>query len=162
MRVAAFGALVALVPSLGIAQIERTPPTPSGPDSLLLATRCEARDGSERCILWFPSLVELIARPEVYHGRRVRVIGFINFEFEGNAIFLSFEDWKHGVVSNSLSVEAPPGFQSDSGPASKQPNRRYVILEGTFNAYRRGHLGLGSGGIERITRLDPCDLPERR
>src|SRR5439155_20293945 len=120
MRVAAFGALVALVPSLGIAQIERTPPTPSGPDSLLLATRCEARDGSERCILWFPSLVELIPRHEAYPGRRVRVLGFTNLEFEGNAIFLSFEVWMHGVVSDSLSVAAPPGSQGASGPASRQ------------------------------------------
>ena len=155
MRLAVLGALFGgmFLPSQA-ASGQRSPGTTTAPDTLLLATRCQVIDGSEHCILWGPSLVELIARPELYDGRRVRVIGFVNFEFEGDAIFLSSEDWKHSVVTNSLWVEAPPGFQSDSGPARKQPNRRYVIIEGTFNARKRGHLGLGSGAIEHVTRID--------
>src|SRR5213080_578207 len=125
----------------------------AGDDQLPPKARCAELNVERQCALWFPSLIELIARPELYDGRRVRVIGFVNFEFEGDAIFLSSEDWKHSVVTNSLWVEAPPGFQSDSGPARKQPNRRYVIIEGTFNARKRGHLGLGSGAIEHVTRI---------
>jgi len=100
-------------------------------------------------------LVELIARPETYDGKRVRVIGFVNFEFEGNAIYLSADDWKHGVGRNSLWIDPPQGFESDSGPTARQPNRRYVIVEGTFNAKNRGHMGMHSGAIENVTRLDP-------
>jgi hypothetical protein len=154
MRLAVVGALFAVSLPSGPANGQRNPGTQTAPDTLLLATRCQVIDGSQRCVLWGPSLVELIARPELYDGRRVRVIGFINFEFEGDALFLSSEDWKHGVVTNSLWVEPPPGFESDSGPARKQHNRRYVIIEGTFNARKRGHLGLGSGAIEHVTRLD--------
>src|SRR6266550_8819901 len=155
MRFAAFCTLLSVfVTPPSAAQIEGTPPTPSASDSLLLAIRCEARDGSRRCILWGPSLLELIARPELYDGRRVRIIGFINFELEGNAIFLSSEDWKHAVLRNGLWVDPPAAFKSDSGPTPKQPNRRYVIIEGTFNARNTGHMGLFSGAIERVTRLD--------
>ena len=121
----------------------------------MLSMRCMLVDGNQRCILWHPSLLELIARPEAYDGKRVRVIGFVNFEFEGNAIYLSSSDWEHQVVANSVWVDPPAGFESDSGPAKKQPNRRYVILDGTFNAHKRGHLGLVSGGLEHITRLAP-------
>ena len=35
------------------------------------------------------SLIQLIANPDKYHGKLVRVIGVINIEFEGNKIFTS-------------------------------------------------------------------------
>ena len=124
-------------------------------DTLLLRTRCETVDAARRCILWGVSLVELIARPEVYHGRAVRVIGFVNFEFEGNGLYLSREDWERSIARNGLWIEPPRSIQSDSGPAPTPLNRRYVIVEGTFNAMHGGHLGMWSGAIERVTRLDP-------
>jgi hypothetical protein len=34
------------------------------------------------------SLIQLIATPERYHGKFVEVIGYMNLEFEGNAIYL--------------------------------------------------------------------------
>src|SRR5262249_52399117 len=46
--------------------------------ALLLETRCEVWDAARRCVLWGPSLVELITRPEIYDGRRVQVIGWMN------------------------------------------------------------------------------------
>ncbi len=42
------------------------------------------------------SLINLIATPERYHGKWVRVQGVANFEFEGNALFLHKEDYKLG------------------------------------------------------------------
>ena len=44
------------------------------------------------CVLWGPSLIELIARPELYDGKRVRVIGFVNLQFEGNGLYVSRGD----------------------------------------------------------------------
>ena len=87
--------------------------------------------------------------------------GFLSFEFEGNAIYLSSSDWEHGIVANSLFIEPPAGFESDTASARKGVNRRYVLLEGTFNAHRRGHLGVASGGIEHITRLGPLPAKPR-
>ncbi len=150
--------LVVLATPLRVARGQQTSGDAPPSDTLLLSIRCQGVDGNERCNLWGPSLVELIARPELYDGRRIRVIGFINLEFESNHLYLSREDWEHGLFVNGVLVRPPPGLDSDSGPARKRPNRQYVIVEGTFNAHMRGHLGVGSGGIDQITRLDPWNF----
>lgn len=116
--------------------------------------RCEMverHDGP--CILWGPSLIELIARPEVYDGRRVRVIGFVNFEFEGNGLYVSREDWRQSIYGNGLWIDPPAGFESDSAPSARRPNQRYVLVEATFRAGRGGHFGMWSGTLEKVTRL---------
>src|SRR6266498_4920654 len=127
----------------------------SAPDTLLLELRCETAVTSGSCGMWGPSLVELIARPELYDGKRVRVIGFVNFEFEGNALYISKEDWQRSIARNGLWIDPPQRFETDSAPSKVQPNRRYVLVEGTFNAQTPGHLGMWSGAIERVTRLQP-------
>jgi hypothetical protein len=123
--------------------------------------RCEAiavENGP--CILWGPSLIELIARPELYDGRRVRVIGFVNFEFEGNGLYLSREDWRQSIARNGLWIEPPRGFGSDSAPSHRQPNQRYVIVEATFHRGPGGHFGMWSGSLDKVTRLDAWGVGE--
>jgi hypothetical protein len=83
------------------------------------------------------------------------VIGFVNFEFEGNGLYVSREDWRQSIFRNGLRIEPPAGFDSDSASAGRQPNQRYVIVEATFRAGRGGHFGMWSGTLERVTRLDP-------
>jgi hypothetical protein len=153
------GGLYALA---GRADGQQTPRASTPQDTLLPAMRCQAGDGSGRCTLWAPSLIELIVRPELYDRKRVVVSGFISFEFEGNALYLSANDWEHGILANSLVIEPPPGFESDTAPARKAVNRRYVIVEGTFDAGKRSHLGMVSGGIGHITRLGPLPNPPGR
>lgn len=48
------------------------------------------------------SLIQLIAQPEKFEGKRVRFIGFLRIEFEGNAIYLHREDFDHGITKNGL------------------------------------------------------------
>jgi hypothetical protein len=48
------------------------------------------------------SLVQLIANPSVYQGKLVRVIGFCQLEFEGDALFLHREDFEQGLTKNAL------------------------------------------------------------
>ena len=135
-------------------QRRATEPRAQSGDTLLLTMRCQQADAHQRCQLWAPSLIELIARPELYDGRRVRVMGFVNFEFEGNGLYLGREDWERSIIRNALWIDPPPGFESDSGAARASPNRRYVIVEATFNARHRGHLSMFSGALENVTRLD--------
>lgn len=94
------------------------------------------------------SLIQLIATPEKYHGKKVLVIGYLNIEFEGNAIYLHEEDYKHGLDKNAFWVD----FSKEIKP--EKYSKSYVIIEGTFNMNRQGHFGLFSGTIENITRLD--------
>jgi hypothetical protein len=120
--------------------------------------RCEevAQEGGP-CILWGPSLIELIARPELYDGKRVRVIGFVNFEFEGNALYVSQEDWRQMITRNGVWVDPelalPTGIERDTTSPYYRPNRRYVLLEGKFHGGRGGHFGMWSGSIDSVSRI---------
>ena len=126
--------------------------------------RCETveREGGP-CILYGPSLIELIARPELYDGKRVRVIGFVNFEFEGNALYVSREDWLQNIYRNGVWVEPrlalPTGIERDTTAPEYRPNRRYALLEGTFHGRPNGHLGMWSGSIDSVTRIQAWGRP---
>ena len=91
------------------------------------------------------SLIQLIARPEDFDGQYVRVHGFYRAEFEGTALYLHREDYEQGLGKN--------GFWITSGKV--QQDRQYVLVEGRFNAKRHGHLGLWSGEIDDVTRMEP-------
>src|SRR3954463_11374207 len=95
------------------------------------------------------SLVQLIANPKDYDGKIVRVIGFVRLEFEGNAIYLHQDDYKHSIAKNGLWIDVT----DDIRKKQKDYDQKYVLLEGTFNAKDTGHMGLWSGSIEKITRF---------
>ena len=90
-----------------------------------------------------PNLLQLIADPDRYNGRQVRVTGYCSFEFEGTGIYLYREDYLHRL-SNRLWLDIPP--ESDREP-------QYCIVEGTFDSKQKGHLGVSIGTITSIGRL---------
>ena len=97
------------------------------------------------------SLVNLIATPEKYHGKKVQIIGYLNIKFEGNGIYLHKDDYEHGIYSNGFWVSIDKNIQQKI--ADEKINKNYVLLEGTFNMNQRGHMGLWSGAIEQITQI---------
>jgi hypothetical protein len=52
-----------------------------------------------------PSLVQLLAHPDRYHGEKVQVQGYLHVRFEGTAIYLSREDAEYGITTNGFWVE---------------------------------------------------------
>jgi hypothetical protein len=117
------------------------------------ALHCATSGAGGQCILWDPSLILLIARPELYDQKRVQVVGFVNFEFEGNGLYVSRGDWENNNTKNGLWID-PPG-ESIGVTSTNLPNQRFILVEGTFRADRRGHMDLWSGAIEYVTRLEP-------
>nr|WP_293299660.1 hypothetical protein [Allomuricauda sp.] len=97
------------------------------------------------------SLVNLIATPEKYHGKKVQIIGFLNIEFEGHGIYLHKDDYEHEIYSNGFWISIDP--KTGKTIADDKLNKSYVLIEGTFNMEQRGHRGLWSGEIENITRI---------
>lgn len=98
------------------------------------------------------SLIQLIATPERYHQKIVQVVGYLNLEFEGNAVYLHKEDFDNVLSNNGIWV-----IFSDLVSREKKLtdySKKYVILQGTFDMYKKGHFGLYSGTIRNITRLD--------
>jgi hypothetical protein len=93
------------------------------------------------------SLIQLIANPKQYDGKVVVVTGFVRLEFEGNAIYLHQDDYKHRITKNGLWIDV----SSDIRKRQKDYEQKYVLLVGTFNANQAGHLGLWSGSIQNIS-----------
>jgi hypothetical protein len=96
------------------------------------------------------SIVQLIANPERYDGKRIQLIGFVRIEFEGTAVYLHREDYERGIEKNALWINIPTGM---SKAQSDAVNGQYVICLGTFDAAHHGHMGLFSGEIKSVERI---------
>jgi hypothetical protein len=104
------------------------------------------------------SLLQLIAQPEKFEGKRVRFIGFVRIEFEGNAIYLHREDFDHGITKNGLWVALPADMTKQQ---QDEVNMHYVICVGVFTAKWQGHMGLFSGEIRNVRRLQLWSDPDQ-
>ena len=102
------------------------------------------------------SLIRLIATPEKYDGKQVRVIGYLNLEFEGNAIYLHKEDYSKALSTNGFSVDFTKKIVDKKNLYNY--NKSYVLIIGTFDMNDKGHMGLFGGKIKNITRLDSWDF----
>jgi hypothetical protein len=96
------------------------------------------------------SLIQLIANPAAFDGKRVLLTGYVVLEAENTAVYLHESDARYGITRNGLWLEVPLGGESHRA----RFHQRYVLIEGTFNARRRGHRELFSGTLEHIGRLE--------
>ncbi|MGA9072289.1 MAG: hypothetical protein WB424_18660, partial [Terracidiphilus sp.] len=90
--------------------------------------------------------------PQAYDNKRVRIIGYLHLEFEGDAIYLHREDFDYAIDKNALWVNIPKDMTKEQ---MKAVNNFYVICTGTFRAGMHGHMGMNSGEMDNITRLEP-------
>jgi hypothetical protein len=108
------------------------------------------------------SLIQLISNPDRYDGKVVRLEGFLRLEFEGNALYLHQEDDDYMLTKNAICVDASP----DMIKSRDNLDKKYVLLEGTFDAKDHGHMGLFSGSLHKIKRADAfpsrADLEKQR
>ena len=96
------------------------------------------------------SMVQLIANPQDFDGKKVRLVGFLRLEFEGDAIYLHRDDFENAITNNGLWINVPDDMtQRQRG----ETNMTYVICEGVFRAGRHGHMALFAGEISDVTRL---------
>jgi hypothetical protein len=94
------------------------------------------------------TLVQLIANPEKFDGKAIRVIGFLRLEFEGNVLYLHREDYEHAILGDGIWVDVTPEMTKQKDAL----NMHYVLLEGVFSSGDRGHMGMWSGTIKGIRR----------
>ncbi len=94
------------------------------------------------------SLVQLIANPELWDGRYIRVMGFLNLEFEGNRLYLHRDDWKYALNRNGIGVLSSVEMNNKW----KSLNRKHVLIEGVFRDF---------GATTRVEDIFRCQ-PWRR
>jgi hypothetical protein len=97
------------------------------------------------------TMVQLLTSPEKYDGKRIRVIGILNLEFEGTALYLRPNDATTIPTNykNGFWIRIPVGTYKAKKPLHRKP----VILEGTFDVSQKGHLSGWPAGITDISHL---------
>ena len=103
------------------------------------------------------TLLQILSNPREHDRKTVRVIGYLHLEREGDAIYLSEADFKHGVFGNSLALE----ITDDMFNMREQLTGKYVVLEGYFDAQDRGAFEVYSGTIKRIWRCEVWSTEDR-
>jgi hypothetical protein len=85
------------------------------------------------------SLVDLIANPEKYAGRRVRTVGVATVGFESDRLYLSMEDARAHVLLNSV------GLALHNAPINNDQKGllkfKRVIVEGRYTRSSGAHSG---------------------
>jgi hypothetical protein len=121
-------ALGLLVLAQGCRPTERAAPAPSSPP-----------------VLQRMSLAQVLANPKPYDGKRVRVVGFCHFEFEGDALYVQGTNYFQRITKHAiwLDVEQDPRVLALSDD--------YVIVEGRFEA---DTVGIYAGSLREISYLE--------
>lgn len=92
------------------------------------------------------SLPALVAEPGRYHGALIRVTGWSRLEFEGNAIYLSAEDFTNRT--NGRAVWLSLGWPVEAEVRAMDGKR--VVAEGRFSVIHKGHDGAFVGSLEDV------------
>ena len=98
------------------------------------------------------SFIDLISNPEKYTGQTIRVVGYMNIEFEGNALYFHQEDYNLRNYKNGLWLDI--SVADIHTKLYQDANKKYVLMEGTFNMHNKGHMGSYHGAIGKITRVE--------
>ncbi len=67
--------------------------------------RCLKGGAAEGCVEYFISMIDLIANAPKYVGKTVQVKGFVNLEFEGDAIYVSEVEYNNHVTKSAVWLE---------------------------------------------------------
>ncbi len=100
------------------------------------------------------SAIQLVATPTSFDGKKVRLIGYLHLEFEGDAIYLHREDYDKSISKNSLAIE----LSKSQTVKWLKLNNCYVIIEGYFSSTNKGHFQMRSGSLRNIERLDKWSI----
>lgn len=92
------------------------------------------------------SMIQLVASPERFEGKRVQLLGYCRFGFEEHSLYLHRED--------SLLLNTANAVWLDTTERREDLNETFVRVEGTFTARDHGHLGLWPGALVQISRLE--------
>ncbi len=85
-------------------------------------------------------MVELIVNPEKWDGKIVSVTGYMNFQYEGDAIFLHKEDADNWIQINGIGLLLKYDNEHNllrKDINQKELNHKYATVTGTFKLVSR-------------------------
>jgi hypothetical protein len=98
------------------------------------------------------SMIQLIATPQQFEGRKVHVCGFAVMRFEATALYLTRDDRNYSNRKNGLWLDLP-----DWDKQPKSLRNSFVQVFGVFRSDKKGHKGAYSGTLEEIARMEKRD-----
>ena len=104
---------------------------------------------SQPAALEHVSIVDLLARPDAYDGKPVRVEGYLHDKFEDHGLYMTKEhaDYLMGKYGVWVSFrQKSVALQPEGKTKTSDFDCKYVLLEGVFNKSGKGHMGLFGGG----------------
>ena len=102
-----------------------------------------AGEGSQRCLLYSPSLTELIVRPEWYNSERVRVWGVLANRFENRGLFVSREAFSQPVLAGAIWLNLTRAQEA----AYAALDGHWVIVDGVYKGGPGGNANMFGGEI---------------
>ena len=97
------------------------------------------------------SMIQLIAHPERYDGKRIHVEGFAELGWlRGGRLYLHAEDARVHLWRNGINLEIPVEIYDKR----EHFNGRYVRVSGTFRANMMGDIGMDDISV-MLVRAEP-------
>jgi hypothetical protein len=117
---------------------------------------CAERDASGECTLYRVSIINLITTPEKFHGKKVRIRGYLSMEFEESALYFSKDSTYTEAVGVqvadwTLTEESIDNYRKKEEQIRAEFNNHKVLIEGEFDMYARAFLLRGV--LRKITRI---------
>lgn len=105
-------------------------------------------------------VAKILESAQHYAGRSVTAYGFVVWEYEGNAIYASEDDYRSQRYERGLWVDQPALTERQERASSG----KLGYVTGTFDPKHRGHMGMWGGAITGVTAfaVDPNDLEAPR
>ena len=93
------------------------------------------------------SIVQLLASPEKFDGKRIAVLGFLPIGPENNHLYLGKTDYDNGLASNSIAVHV----SGDMVKRRDELNMKYVRIVGIFHLNQEGQELTTAGRLDQVT-----------
>lgn len=94
-------------------------------------------------------LSKLIDHPKDYHGKSIRLTGYLELRPDGDALFLSEEDMKQNRPDRAVEIELDHKLWKQR----KKFGGNTVVLEGVFDGRRFGSTGYYAGTLTHVNKI---------
>ena len=101
------------------------------------------------------TVANLMATPKKYHNQKVWVKGYLNLEFEGDAIYWRQKDYRANQYGNSFYVRFTDSLYRVKPVASY--SKHYVVIRGIFDATE----DMRPGFIRNIESINTLSVTHR-
>jgi hypothetical protein len=99
------------------------------------------------------TVAKLLAAPDQFDGKRVRITGYYHSEFEDSSLY----DKKGDDFKKAVWVDGQSTFAKESD--LHWTDDGHATIEGTFLKGPGGHMGAFAGEIQRVTKFISLDPP---